>query len=89
MVANQDKMTNLLIPKLEALTPNGTCYLNEGDFRQPNFQSVFYGGNYAKLNAIKDKYDPDHMFWATTAVGSEYWVPQGEGGTGRLCKANA
>ncbi|KAI5252056.1 FAD binding domain protein [Aureobasidium subglaciale] len=84
MVANKDKMTNLFIPKLAELTPNGSCYLNEGDFQQPNFQEVFYGKNYQKLSEIKDKYDPHHVFYATTAVGSEYWEPQEDG---RLCRA--
>lgn len=86
MVANQDLMTDVLVPALAALTPNGSCYLNEGDFRQPDFQSVFYGDNYQKLNAIKDKYDPHHLFYAVTAVGSEYWVPQADG---RLCISNS
>ncbi|TKA62194.1 hypothetical protein B0A55_10526, partial [Friedmanniomyces simplex] len=86
MVANQDLMTDVLIPKLAALTPNGSCYLNEGDFRQPDWQATFYGSNYERLNAIKDKYDPHHMFWAVTAVGSEYWAPHPE--DGRLCREN-
>ncbi|KAK6431063.1 hypothetical protein LTR95_012775 [Oleoguttula sp. CCFEE 5521] len=86
MEANQAKMTNVLLPELERLTPNGSCYLNEGDFRQPNWQETFYGANYAKLNAIKDKYDPHHVFWAVTAVGSEYWTPVDE--TGRLCRSS-
>lgn len=67
MEANQDLMTNTLLPKLEALTPNGSCYLNEGDFRQPDWQDVFYGTNYPKLEAIKDKYDPQHVFWAVVS----------------------
>jgi hypothetical protein len=86
MQANQAKMTDVLVPALEALTPNGSCYLSEGNFRQPDWQDVFYGKNYAKLNSIKNKYDPYHMFWAITAVGSEYWVPVNE--TGRLCRAD-
>lgn len=85
MVANQEKMTNVLIPALAALTPNGSCYLNEGDFRQPNFQDVFYGDNYARLLSIKDRYDPNHIFYATTAVGSEYWQVQADK---RLCRAS-
>ena len=68
MIANQELMTDVLIPKLAALTPNGSCYLSEGDFRQPNWQDVFYGSNYNRLNAIKNTYDPHHMFWAITAV---------------------
>ncbi|KAK3114359.1 hypothetical protein LTR53_007396 [Teratosphaeriaceae sp. CCFEE 6253] len=81
MVANQHLMTDVFIPKLAALTPNGSCYLNEGE---PDFQEVFYGTNYARLLRIKNKYDPHHMFWAITAVGSEWWTPKG-GDDGRLC----
>ncbi|KAI9794888.1 MAG: hypothetical protein M1816_003017 [Peltula sp. TS41687] len=84
MVANQLAMTNLFIPRLAGLTPNGGAYLNEGDFRQPDFQRVFYGDNYARLNSIKNQYDPNHMLYALTAVGSEFWVPRNDG---RLCRA--
>jgi len=86
MLENQVLMTDVLIPKLAALTPNGSCYLNEGDFRQPDFQHVFYGSNYGPLLDVKNKYDPNHVFWATTAVGSEYWEPYPA--DGRLCRAN-
>lgn len=84
MVASQNEMTNDLVPQLARLTPNGGAYLSESDFRQPDFQSVFYGTNYGRLNMVKDSYDPFHLFYAVTAVGSEYWVPQKDG---RLCKA--
>lgn len=83
MVARQDLMTQVLIPQLAALTPNGGCYLNEADFREPDWPSVFYGGNYARLLGIKERFDPHHVFYATTAVGSEYWVAQADG---RLCR---
>ena len=82
---SQRKMTDDFIPQLVALTPNGACYLNEGDFLQPDFENVFYGENYNRLVSIKDRHDPNHMFWATTAVGSPYWVAQADG---RLCKAS-
>lgn len=84
MIAYQRSMTDDFIPRLAALTPNGACYLNEGDFLQPDFENVFYGENYDRLLSIKDRYDPNHMFYATTAVGSAYWAPQADG---RLCKA--
>lgn len=83
MLANQDLMTDVLIPKLAGLTPNGSCYLNEGDFQQPDWKDVFYGSNYDKLEAIKNKYDPDHIFYAVTAVGSDYYEVHEDG---RLCK---
>ena len=84
MEADQYRTIDEVLPKLEALTPNGGCYLNEGTFRQPDWQRVFYGPNYEALNAVKDKYDPNHMFYGLTAVGSEYWAPQPDG---RLCRA--
>lgn len=77
-------MTDVLLPQLERLTPGGGVYLNEADFRQRDFQQAFYGGHYERLSAIKDKYDPDHMFYALTGVGSEYWAVAGDG---RLCVA--
>lgn len=86
MIANQNLMTDVLLPPLEALTPNGSCYLNEGNFRQPDWQSVFYGENYDRLLEIKNKYDPYHMFYATTAVGADYWEVQPDKS---LCKAKS
>lgn len=84
MLASQKLMTEVLMPRLAELTPNGSAYLNEADFRQPDFKEVFYGPNYAKLESIKAKYDPFNLFYAVTAVGSDFWEPQEDG---RLCKA--
>ena len=55
----------------------------QGDFRQPNWQKAFYGQNYPTLRQIKAKYDPDSIFYATTAVGADEWTV---GNDGRLCK---
>ncbi|KAJ6534965.1 hypothetical protein B0H19DRAFT_1271637 [Mycena capillaripes] len=46
-------------PILEQLTgPSGASYSNEVDIFEPQFKATFYGPNYAKLSAIKAKYDP-------------------------------
>jgi len=82
--ARANEMTYELLPMLEAITPNGSAYLNECDFQQPDFQSVLYGVNYEPLLMIKDKYDPDQIFYAITGVGSERWSSDKEEG-GRLC----
>lgn len=84
MLAQQRKMTNSYIPQLTALDPDSGCYLNEGDFLQPNWQQTYYGANYGRLRAVKAKYDPDRIFYATAAVGSEEWVVEAGG---RLCRA--
>jgi hypothetical protein len=81
-IANQKLMTNTLMPQLEKLTPGGGAYLNEGNSQQPNYQQVFYGKSYQALQAIKDKYDPDQIFYAVTAVGSDRWKVDA---SGRLC----
>lgn len=79
----QDQITEDLLPQLEYLTPGGGAYLNEGDFQQPNWQQTFYGGGYGRLRDIKGSYDPNNVFYAVTAVGSEDWELQPDG---RLCK---
>ncbi len=82
-LANQQLITDVLVPQLEALTPDGGAYLNEADSQQPDFQQVLYGPNYDRLLAIKNRYDPTHMFYALTGVGSEYWAVAEDG---RLCR---
>lgn len=76
-------MTNELLPQLGRLTPNPAAYLNEADFLQPNWKTVFYGSHYDALNKIKAKYDPEDRFYALTAVGSDRWAQQQDG---RLCQ---
>ncbi|CAG9982815.1 unnamed protein product [Clonostachys byssicola] len=79
----QDSITHELLPALEAITPDGGVYLNEADFQAPDFQNTFYGNHYQRLLSIKRKYDPDSIFYAVTAVGSESWEQRIDG---RLCK---
>lgn len=76
-------VTNVLVPALAALTPNGAAYLNEADSNEPNWQETFYGSNYPRLLSIKQKYDPYGILWGKTAVGSEGWDIAADG---HLCK---
>jgi hypothetical protein len=87
-IARANEMTYELLPMLEAITPNGSAYLNECDFQQPDFQRVLYGVNYEALLNIKDKYDPDQIFYAITGVGSERWYEDKDKG-GRLCRVGS
>ncbi|KAJ5380616.1 FAD-linked oxidoreductase sor8 [Penicillium cataractarum] len=80
----QSLMTDVLIPPLTAISPNSGAYLNEADWKQPDWQKTFYGSHYSALEEIKRKFDPDEMFYARTAVGSEAWTEQSDG---RLCRA--
>ncbi|KAI1524242.1 GlcD FAD FMN-containing dehydrogenase [Pyrenophora tritici-repentis] len=82
----QEKMTNEIMPLVEAATPGSGSYVNEADFRQPNFQSTFWGENYDKLLDIKKKWDSSGLFYATVGVGSEAWTVQTDG---RMCRTRS
>ncbi|KAL4804420.1 hypothetical protein BDV18DRAFT_30991 [Aspergillus unguis] len=83
MLAQQRRMTDDYIPTLRALAPESGAYMNEGDFRQPDWQQVFYGENYDALRSVKAKYDPDDVFYASQAVGADEWTVST---SGRLCR---
>lgn len=57
------------IQPLKALTPEGGCYLNEGDWMEENWQQTFFGANYDKLLAVKKRYDPTSLFNCWKCVG--------------------
>lgn len=77
-------ITNKYGPSLDALVPGGmSSYVNEANPFDPNFKRVFYGENYNRLQGIKDKYDPNSIFFGLTAVGSDRWETREDG---RLCK---
>ena len=80
----ESQLTNSLIPKLAAVTPNSGTYLNEADFHLASWKEDFYGANYSRLRSIKAKYDPGNLFYATTAVGSDAWKVADDG---RMCRA--
>ena len=83
-MANQALMTDVLIPVIDKLAPDQSiAYLNEGDYREPKWQTVFYGSSYSRLLDIKKKYDPENFLWARTAVGSEAWTERQDK---RLCR---
>ena len=62
---------------IRALVPRVGSYVWETNFFQPDWQSAFWGDNYARLRAIKDKYDPDGLFFVWHGVGSENWSADG------------
>ncbi|KAF9053268.1 FAD-binding domain-containing protein [Panaeolus papilionaceus] len=64
------------ITPLRNLTPNGGAYHNEADIHEPNFQQSFWGANYNKLLAIKNKYDPDHVLDCWHCVGWTASLPK-------------
>ncbi|KAL1869590.1 hypothetical protein Daus18300_005444 [Diaporthe australafricana] len=70
----QQTVTDVLVPALAKLTPNGAAYLNEANIQEPNWQETFYGSNYPRLLSIKKKYDPSEpcQNCATAGQACEY-----------------
>jgi len=84
MEAAQKRMTEEFMPKIEAITPGSGSYMNEADFRQEEWEDVFFGSNFEKLEEIKRKYDPENMFYILKGIGSNKWDVSKEG---RMCRA--
>ena len=63
--------------EIRKLLPRVGSYVWETDFFQPNWQDAFWGENYARLRAVKDKYDPGGLFFLHHGVGSEDWSADG------------
>lgn len=77
---------------LRDIAPDSGSYMCEGDLIEPNLQESFYGVNYPRLYALKQKYDPTGLFFVLTAVGAEDWevqtvdpLPYSWNNNGRLC----
>ncbi|KAL8811805.1 MAG: hypothetical protein Q9223_004871 [Gallowayella weberi] len=85
MRADRKFITENWTPALEKLAPverGGGAYMNEADADDPNWRESFYGF-YERQLAIKRKYDPEGLWYAKTAVGSEFWA---EDEAQRLCR---
>ncbi len=63
--------------EIRKLAPRVGSYVWEADFFEPNWQDAFWGENYPRLKRIKDKYDPDGLFFLHHGVGSEDWSADG------------
>ena len=69
-----EKLTNEVMAPLREITPNGGAYGNEADIAEPDWQQSFWGDNYPRLLQIKQKYDPDMLFYVHHGVGTEGWA---------------
>jgi FAD/FMN-containing dehydrogenase len=81
MDRQERQLSDSIMPPLQELASG--AYMNEADFRNPKWKEEFYGNNWGRLSAIKEKYDPYGILYAPTAVGSEKWQADEQG---RLCR---
>jgi FAD/FMN-containing dehydrogenase len=63
--------------QLRRIVPDAGSYLSESNYFNAGWQQAFWGKNYARLRAVKDRYDPDGLFLVHHGVGSEEWSTDG------------
>jgi hypothetical protein len=71
-------------PVYRDLAPGVGTYMNEADWGNVHWKEDFYGVHFDRLSVVKQKYDPDGVFYCITCVGSENWVVKDDGA---LCKS--
>jgi FAD/FMN-containing dehydrogenase len=73
----QAKAVDEAMAPLKALADRPASYISETDYFEADWQTAFWGNNYARLKKIKDRYDPGGLFFVHHSVGSERWSSDG------------
>jgi FAD/FMN-containing dehydrogenase len=63
--------------EIQKLAPDAGSYVAESDYFLGDWQQAYWGSNYPRLLAIKEKYDPSGLFFVHHGVGSESWSADG------------
>lgn len=58
------------IGELRRIAPDAGTYVNECDFHQEDWREAFWGSNAARLEAVKRRYDDQHLFTVHHGIGS-------------------
>lgn len=78
-LATVDNLHKNVLGPLQKITPGGGAYGNEADVSEVNWQQSFWGENYPRLLQLKQKYDPNMLFYGHHAVGTEGWMIDDKG----------
>jgi hypothetical protein len=71
------QLVSAAMAPLKALAPQPASYVSETDYFQTDWQTAFWGNNYRRLKKVKDRYDPNGLFFVHHGVGSEAWSTDG------------
>ena len=63
--------------ELRKLVPSPGSYVSESNYFEADWQGAFWGTNYRRLRQVKDKVDPEGLFFVHHGVGSEDWSADG------------
>ncbi|KAI1812807.1 FAD/FMN-containing isoamyl alcohol oxidase-like protein MreA [Poronia punctata] len=83
-IRDTQEQLNIWQDGLRVVTRQGGAYMNEATWDNSHWKEDYFGLNYDTLLSIKQKYDPDHLFWVNAGIGSDlYWRIDNEE---RLCR---
>jgi FAD/FMN-containing dehydrogenase len=63
--------------ELSRVVPGPASYVAESNFFETDWRQSFWGPNYPRLAAVKQKYDPTGLFFVHHGVGSDQWSADG------------
>jgi FAD/FMN-containing dehydrogenase len=62
---------------LRKVAPEPGAYVAESSYFEADWQQAYWGPNYPRLLAVKERYDPGGLFFVRHGVGSEGWSDDG------------
>ena len=62
---------------LRQVAPNAGSYVSESDYFEADWGKSFWGSNYPRLKKVKQRYDPEGLFFVHHGVGSDEWDAAG------------
>ena len=63
--------------ELRRIAPGAGSYVSESNYFNRHWQDAYWGHHYPRLRAVKDRYDPEGLFFGHNGVGSEDWSRDG------------
>ncbi|MBV9062139.1 MAG: BBE domain-containing protein, partial [Alphaproteobacteria bacterium] len=76
--AHQDaRAIDAAAAELRRVAPDSGSYVSESNYFTTEWQKAYWGGNYARMRAVKARYDPQGLFFVHHGVGSEDWSADG------------
>ena len=63
--------------QLRRIVPEAGSYVSESNYFNAAWQQAFWGRNYPRLRAVKQRYDSEGLFFVHHGVGSEAWSADG------------
>ncbi|CRK20450.1 hypothetical protein BN1708_012861 [Verticillium longisporum] len=86
MQAKVELFRDELAPLLTEVAPEGGSYSNEADAYMRGWRREMYGENWEKLLEVKEKWDPEGVFYSRRTPGADKWHV--DESTGKMCRAN-